>query len=243
MSRERELGRTRPRLQIDASLLFFHPEESNRATVAESFACSWNDPRSSRGTFTEAFARATQSTLRATIEAASRLAVQVGFSFGSGSVRGAPYERCHRLPPGELPGFCLSDSRYRISGLQGEAGAEMWGTSRLFSAQSERRYAKQAAEELLELFRAVQREQPGLSGRALYEAVIKQRLGPGDERAAQIVRRAEESFADWPVERALRFRDVVHYLIFDEYIHVGAARAGTKINMGGVISHIIPEEI
>lgn len=119
----------------------------------------------------------------------------------------------------------------------------MWGTSRLFSAQSERRYAKHAAEELLELFRAVQREQPGLSGRALYEAVIERRLGPGDERAAQIVRRAEESFADWPVERALRFRDVVHYLIFDEYMHVGDARAGTKINMGGVISHIIPEDI
>ena len=54
---------------------------------------------------------------------------------------------------------------------------------------------------------------------------------------------AEESFADWPVERELRFRDVVHYLIFDEYMRAGQARAGTKTNMGEVVTRIIPEEI
>jgi hypothetical protein len=119
----------------------------------------------------------------------------------------------------------------------------MWGTSRLFSAQAERRYAKHTAEELLELFRAIEREHPELSGRELYRAVIAKRLGSDAQRAAQVVRRAEESFADWPVERELRFRHVVHYLAFDEYMRIGDARAGTKINMGGVIARIIPEEI
>ncbi len=122
----------------------------------------------------------------------------------------------------------------------------MWGTSRnfgIFSAQAERRYATQASKELLELFRAVQRDHPELSGRGLYRAVVAQRLAPDHQRAEEIVRRAEASFTDWPVDRELRFRHVVHYLIFDEYIRSGKARKGTKTNMGGAIASVIPEEI
>jgi len=122
----------------------------------------------------------------------------------------------------------------------------MWGTSRnlsIFSAHAERRYAKQASRELLELLLAVRSEHPELSGRALCQAVIARRLGPDKQRAAEIVRRAEVSFTDWPVERELRFRHVVHYLVFDEYMHRGQAREGTRINMGGVVARIIPEEI
>ncbi len=122
----------------------------------------------------------------------------------------------------------------------------MWGTSRslaIFSAQAERRYAKQASKELLELFRAVQRDHPELSGRALYQAVVAQRLAPDHQRAEEIVRRAEESFTHWPVDRELRFRSVVHYLVFDEYMRGANARKGTKTNMGGAIASVIPEEI
>jgi hypothetical protein len=114
----------------------------------------------------------------------------------------------------------------------------------LFAGPAERRYAKETSEQLLDLFRREQREHPELKGRALYEAVTARRLGLNPPvSATEIVRRAEESFADWPVERELRFRDVVHYLIFDEYMHAGKARAGTKTNMGAVVARIIPEEI
>ena len=114
----------------------------------------------------------------------------------------------------------------------------------LFAGPAERRYAKEASEQLLDLFRREQREHPELKGRALYEAVTARRLGLNPPvSATEIVRRAEESFADWPVERDLRFRDVVHYLIFDEYMHAGKARAGTKTNMGAVVARIIREEI
>ena len=114
----------------------------------------------------------------------------------------------------------------------------------LFAGPAERRYAKEASEQLLDLFRREQREHPELKGRALYEAVTARRLGLNPPvSATELVRRAEESFADWPVERDLRFRDVVHYLIFDEYMHAGKARAGTKTNMGAVVARIIPEEI
>ncbi len=117
------------------------------------------------------------------------------------------------------------------------------GAQRVFVAHAERAYAKRASVQMLELYERARREHPDLSGRSLYQSVVARRLGKESHRAAEIVRRAEESFTDWPVERELKFRHVVHYLIFDEYMRVGKAREGTKINMGGVVARIIPEEI
>ena len=113
----------------------------------------------------------------------------------------------------------------------------------VLGARAERRYARQASARLLELYRQQLREQPDLAGRALYERIVARRLGSDAARAPAIVRSAEESFTDWPVERELRFRHVVHYLIFDEYMRAGRTREGTKTNMGGVVAQVIPEEI
>jgi hypothetical protein len=83
----------------------------------------------------------------------------------------------------------------------------------------------------------------GSEKKALYENIVTLRLGTQASRAAQIVLRAEESFTDWPVERELNFRHLVHYLIFDEYMRTGKAREGTKTNMGVMVARIIPEDL
>ena len=114
----------------------------------------------------------------------------------------------------------------------------------IFAASSERHYARRASEQMLDLFHKERREHPDLTGWALYEAVAAQRLGDKPRMSAtEVVKRAEESFTDWPVERPVRFRDVVHYLVFDEYMHSGKAREATKTNMGAVVARIIPEEL
>jgi hypothetical protein len=114
----------------------------------------------------------------------------------------------------------------------------------VFVAYAERRYAKEASEQLLELFRREQQEHPELKGRALYEAVIARRLGANPRiSAANIVRRAEESFADWPAEREVKFRDVVHYQIFDEYMRQGEVRVGARTNIAEAVARIIPGEL
>lgn len=113
----------------------------------------------------------------------------------------------------------------------------------IFSEIAERRYARRASRELLHLFHRVQSEQPELSGRVLYEAVITRRLGANQKRAGEIVRRAEESFTDWPAEKELRFRHVVHYQVFDEFTHSGPGRENTRSNMGRVVVRIIPEQL
>lgn len=113
----------------------------------------------------------------------------------------------------------------------------------VFVAYAERRYAKSASQQLLELFRHEQRERPELKGRTLYEAVIARRLGSNPTlSAAEIVRRAEESFADWPTDRELKFRDVVHYQIFDEYMRQSQV-VGTRTNFGVAVAQIIPAEL
>jgi len=89
----------------------------------------------------------------------------------------------------------------------------------------------------------VHSEQPELSGRALYQAVITRRLGADRERAGEIVRRAEATFTEWPSDKELRFRHVVHYQVFDEFTHSGPGRDNTRTNMGRVVARIIPEQL
>jgi hypothetical protein len=114
----------------------------------------------------------------------------------------------------------------------------------VFVAHIERRYAKGASQQLLKLFRHEQREHPELTGRALYEAVIARRLGSDSSlSAAEIVRRAQESFADWPRDRELKFRDVAHYQIFDEYMRQSEVRVGTRTDFRVAVARIIPDEL
>jgi len=92
------------------------------------------------------------------------------------------------------------------------------------------------------LYEQQRREHPQISKRALYQNIVAERIGPQTIRADEIVRRAEESFTDWPVNRELQFRHVAHYLLFYEYTLLGAARQGTRTNMGAVVAQIIPED-
>jgi len=81
-----------------------------------------------------------------------------------------------------------------------------------------------------------------MSKRALYQNIVADRLGPQAVRADELVRRAEESFTDWPVDRNLQFRHVVHYLVFYEYTLLDPARRGTMTNMGVVVAQVVPED-
>ena len=113
----------------------------------------------------------------------------------------------------------------------------------LFAPRAERRFARQASAELLELYKQQRRAHPDMNGRALYQEIVAQRLGPQTVRANELVRRAEESFTDWPVDRDFSFRHIVHYLVFYEYTLQDPARRGTMTNMGAVVAEVIPEDI
>jgi len=107
----------------------------------------------------------------------------------------------------------------------------------------ERRFALRASADLLDLYRKVRRANPELTGRPLYEAIAAQRLGSRSGEAATAVRRADESFAQWPRDRDLRFRDVAHLLIFDEYTRANGNRAETRTMIGQSVARVIPAEL
>jgi hypothetical protein len=110
------------------------------------------------------------------------------------------------------------------------------------AAWREWRFARRTAQAALALFRRIREQQPELAGRALYEAIVCQRNGIEAYAARVILRHADDSFAAWPKERALIFRDVVQYLVITEYLLSNSERTGTATNMAKVVAKIIPME-
>jgi hypothetical protein len=114
---------------------------------------------------------------------------------------------------------------------------------RAVSMVAEKWYARRASRELLEWYRRVRDEEPQLSGATLYQQVIVRRSGLDVKAALGILRRAEQSFCAWPSDRDLRFRDVVLYVIIDEYLRSHATDLGTQTNMGNVVARLIPSDL
>jgi hypothetical protein len=106
--------------------------------------------------------------------------------------------------------------------------AEMW-------------YAWRTSHEMLRWYQQVSVEEPQLTGGLLYGEVIARRSGLDIEAASGLLQRARESFCEWPSQRKLRYRDVVHYVVVDEYMrsHLAGFR-GTYTNMRRVVVSVIP---
>lgn len=96
---------------------------------------------------------------------------------------------------------------------------------------------------MLKLYEVVRKEQPELTGPELYERVVARRGALGDRTAKAIVRRAADSFTAWPVTRRLQFRDVVHYLAFDDYMtsHIGCI--GMQSDLRRIVEFVIPKAL
>jgi hypothetical protein len=107
----------------------------------------------------------------------------------------------------------------------------------------EKRFAQRASREALQLLQQMMTEKPGLKGKALYESFVVRRVGVDAAAAHALVRRAEDSFAAWPVDRAVNFRDVVHYIIVNEHLGEGAAPRGTRMDMGEIVASVVPAHL
>jgi hypothetical protein len=106
----------------------------------------------------------------------------------------------------------------------------------------EQRYAVRISEELLKLYHLVVSGCSATARREIYRRVVMIRTGADADEARAILVRAEQSFASWPVNRELRFRDVVHYLAVSEYLVFGN-RTSTRIDMGRLINGRIPRHL
>jgi hypothetical protein len=95
----------------------------------------------------------------------------------------------------------------------------------------------------LQLHANVSERHPGATGLDLYKLVIGARLGGDTVLAEQVLGRATESYATWPVPRALTFRDVVHYLAVCGYLDVNRDRRWICSDVRRFIDSAIPKHL
>jgi hypothetical protein len=108
-------------------------------------------------------------------------------------------------------------------------------------ARRERALARAQCTLMLEVHRTVQIESPGLTGEALYQRVVAKRLSCGERRARELVRLADQSFAQWPEARDVNFRDVVTYVIVNQIMVAHARAMGTQSDVEKIVNAAIPE--
>ena len=108
-------------------------------------------------------------------------------------------------------------------------------------AWREERIATHAAQTALALYNQLHNEQPALRKLELYEEFVRRRNGIEAAAARNILTFAEQSFAAWPVERALIFRDVVQYMVVSE--RLTSTRTTTTADIALIVSRIIPSDL
>ena len=108
----------------------------------------------------------------------------------------------------------------------------------------ERRQIRRFCEESLKLYRQVEAQMPQASQTERYGRFIELRSGVSPAAVLTVMRRAEESFADWPNERPLNLQDVVQYLAVTDCLKIDIAVAGVRSRIVDfvidIVGHAIP---
>ena len=105
------------------------------------------------------------------------------------------------------------------------------------------RFARRGARRAMDCRQRLIGQASGMGEREFYEAFVREYSGLDIPAARTVLRRAEASFAAWPNERDLIFRDIVQFLAISEYLASHPKRSGTTANMTIVISRIIPKNL
>lgn len=137
----------------------------------------------------------------------------------------------------------MPDADRRVSG---NSAGESWlaGLSRgVLGGWRERRVARRTSVESLQLYREIEALRPELPAIARYEQVVARHTGLDGEGVRRVLRRAEDSFASWPIERPLKFRDVVQYLVVHECLSADPSIVGTRTRLTTIIAEVIPKDL
>jgi hypothetical protein len=118
-----------------------------------------------------------------------------------------------------------------------------WPVLSFMWAAEEKRYVRRESRKALAMYRVVRAQHPAFTGTALYEQVVAKSTGVSADAARGLVRAAEQSFCEWPRERELTFRDVVHYLCFESFSQSHDDRNWTRTLLREVVDSEIPKDL
>ena len=108
---------------------------------------------------------------------------------------------------------------------------------------AEKWHAWRATHEMLRWYQRVSGAEPQLTGTTLYQEILVQRFGLDLKVARCVLQRVRRSFCEWPRRRELRFRDLVNYLVMEEYMQAHSTKIGTYTDMRRMVSRIIPLDL
>lgn len=120
--------------------------------------------------------------------------------------------------------------------------------SELISRMCERRRIRRVCMETLIHYRKIRAELPQVSNEEIYAKVIEKRIGSASSSAVpEIMRRAKESFATWPVDRSLTLRDITQYIVVTDClindIAVTGVRSGSVDLVLVIAREVIPDNL
>ena len=111
------------------------------------------------------------------------------------------------------------------------------------AAMRERKQIREICLHALDLYERAAVEKPYASKRERYAHIVETLVGYDAAKARQALRRAEESFAAWPVARPLSFRDVIQYVAVTDYLKIDIAESGVRSRVVDFAIEIVAEMI
>ena len=108
------------------------------------------------------------------------------------------------------------------------------------AARAERAYANRQCALLLEIYEQLRKEHPGLGGDEPYARVVAYSLDCDPTAARSIVLAADRSFAQWPTERDVTFRDVASFLLMNQLLPAHSRTLGVQANITSIVVAAIP---
>jgi hypothetical protein len=123
------------------------------------------------------------------------------------------------------------------------AAASATGLRAWLRAWRERRDTGQCCRELLALYHRVADSHPQLLGQELYRRVLASHLGPTGPTIEEVLQGAKDSFASWPADRDIKFRDVVHYLAAVRLMGGTGGDLTVRADIRAVVDESIPHSL
>lgn len=112
-----------------------------------------------------------------------------------------------------------------------------------FLAWREKRFAVRISGELLKLHAIVSSRHPNLAGRDLYRQIVAVHTGSDAASIDAVLEGAEQSFADWPAGRDLKFCDIVNYLAASEFFASHQGNRWIQTDIKHIIAARIPRDL
>lgn len=108
---------------------------------------------------------------------------------------------------------------------------------------NEKQTARDLSRECLRLHQEVAAAAPQLPTLDRYREVVARQTGLDDDSVRRILQGATSSYAQWPHERDLQFRDVVQYLVALRCLDGDTGAEGIRSRIESVIREEIPAEL